>query len=106
MVIYDDAGLYLAAQTTIQSKIAAIDAIIDALLISAATSAGKAHITSYSLNSGQTQINTSLRGTAAVAEAIKEFEYIKNKYIAKLNGNGRVSRAIDGGNLIGPINCR
>ncbi len=104
MIYYENAGLYIESCTSIRAKITAINAIIDALMISAAKSATKAHITEYSLNTGQTQIKTSLRGTSAVMSAIQEMEVLKQMYIARLPNNGRVSRVVDGKNLYGRNN--
>jgi hypothetical protein len=100
MVIYDDAYKYIECQSTIRAQIAAIDNVIGGLLIAAAQSTPKAHITSYSTNTGQTQIKTDLRGAEAVYEAITAFRRLKNAMIAQLKGNGRVKHHVDGKNLL------
>lgn len=104
MITYENAGLYIESCKKIRDKIIAIDAIIDALMLAASKSATRAHITEYSLNTGQTQIRTSLRGTTAVISAIHEMETLKQMYIARLPNNGRVSRVVDGKNLINRTN--
>jgi hypothetical protein len=100
MIYYENAGLYIESCTSIRAKITAINAIIDALMLSAAKAATRAHITEYSLNTGQTHIKTSLRGSKEVTAAIQEMEVLKQMYIARLPNNGRVSRIVDGKNLI------
>lgn len=102
MVVYDSAGIYIESQSTLRAQIKAIDDIIAALLASAVKSAAKAHLTEYSLNTGQTQIKTSLRGTKEIYESIKDFRTLKNAMKAQLNGNGRRMTFVDGKNLIGP----
>lgn len=106
MVTYDNEGLYIQSCTTIRARIVAIEAIIEALLVTAATAATDAHIQEYSLNTGQTQIKTSLRGASSVYDAIANFERLKNQYIKRLPGNGGRTTLVDGKNLIGPRNYR
>lgn len=105
MVIFDSAAIYidnLGGYTTVQDKwkarIAALDAIIDALEISALSAAGRSHLTEYTLNDGQTQIKCMYRSAADIQQAIMDYEGMKNYYINKLNG--RVFRLMDSKNFI------
>lgn len=97
MVIYDSAALYIEAQSGLQAKIIAIDAIIEALLITAVKAATNDNISEYSLNDGQTQIKTVYKGADAVVRSIKEFEKIKQLYVNRLNG--RMIRLVDDKNF-------
>lgn len=97
MVIYDSAALYIEAQSGLQAKITAIDAIIDALLLTAAKAAAGDNISEYSLNDGQTQIKTVYRGTSAVYASIRDFEKLKQMYMSRING--RVIRLVDDKNF-------
>lgn len=106
MVTYDNEFLYIESQQGILNQIKAIDNIISALLITAAKAATNAHITEYSLNTGQTQIKTSLRGVQAITDSIQAWRKLKNSLKYQLKGNGRVTMLVDGKNLIGPRNIR
>lgn len=98
-VIYDSAAGYIESATTIEGRITAIEAIITALLTTAANAAANEYITEYSLDDGQTKIRTAYRGTAAIMASIKSFESLKQYYMNKVNG--RVFRLVDGKNFTG-----
>lgn len=102
MIVYDNFDKFLISCASTKARIVAIDAIIDQLLASAAKGALKSHITEYSLNSGQTQIKTSLRSMKEVQGAVIYFEQLRNIYKSRLPGHGRVSRNVDGRNFRGP----
>ncbi len=93
MLIFDNCGLYIESKAKLVDKIAAIDAVIDALEAQALISAGSSGLSEYQLNDGQTIIKEVYRGSAAIAKAITDFEVIKQRYINKVNG--RVFRAVD-----------
>jgi hypothetical protein len=97
MVVFDSAALYIESQTGIKAKIVAIDAIIDALLVTAAKAATNDHLTEYSLNDGQVQIKSAYRGASAIFNSIKEFEKLKQIYMSRING--RVVRLVDSKNF-------
>lgn len=99
MVTYNSAGVYIESCKTVREKIVAIDAIINALMLTAAKSASNDNILQYSLNDGQTVINTMYRGTKAIFQSIESFERLKQMYINKLNG--RVIRLVDSKNFTG-----
>ena len=99
MVLYNDEYKYIQSQCTIKGQIAAIDAIIGGLIIAASQATGKAHISKYSTNTGQTTFTTELRGAEAVADAITAFRRLRNALKAELKGNGRVKHMVDGKNL-------
>lgn len=94
---FDSADLYIESATSLKDKVAKIDIVITALLATAAKSAANAHITSYSIDNGQTKINAEYAGTAAVFESIKGFETLREYYKQKING--RVFRMMDGKNF-------
>jgi hypothetical protein len=102
MIVYDNFDKFLSTCKKTKDRIAAIDEIIDQLLVSAAKGALKSHITEYSLNTGQTQIKTVLTSMKDVKDAILFFEQLRNLYISRLPGHGRVVRFVDGKNLRGP----
>lgn len=97
MITYSSASIYIESQTSLNSKITAIDAIISALLTTAATAASNEHITEYQLDDGQVKIRTSYRGAQAVFASIKAFEELKQFYVNKKTG--RVVRLVDSKNF-------
>lgn len=104
MITYDTVGLYLETATTNQEKITAIDAIISALLTTAANAAGNENISEYSLNDGQVIIKTNYRGVESIYKSIAAFRKLRQEYINMING--RVVRLVDGKNFIGNTNLR
>src|SRR5688572_712849 len=92
-VIFDSAALYIETATTLQGKIQKIDAIIAALETAALKAAGTGNITEYTLDNGQTKIQTMYRSPEAVQSSINAFEKIRQRYINQLNG--RVVRLVD-----------
>lgn len=96
-VYFDSCGLYIASCRSINAKLAAIDVIIDTLLVTAADSAGVADLSEYSLNDGQTIIRTIYKGTQAVMDAIMAFEKLKIYYQSKVTG--RMVRLVDSKNF-------
>lgn len=100
MVIYDSADIYIASQTSLRAKIAAIDAVIIALINTCLKAAATGNVTEYNLDTGQTKIKTMYRSPKEVSEAITAFETVKNYYVNQLNG-GRRLKLVDSKNLIG-----
>lgn len=96
-VVFDSAAAYVESCKTLKDKIAAIDAIIDALETTALKAASTGNITSYSLDDGQTRINTVYRNAAEVEASISAFEKIKQRYINRLNGHR--TRLVDSKNF-------
>lgn len=89
MAYYTTSGLYIQSKTTLKARIAAIDAIIDALMLMAAESPSSANYSEYYLDDGQTRITTKYRSVMDVQQGIAAFEKIKNKYVNQLNGRVR-----------------
>lgn len=102
-VYFDSEGLYIESYATNLEKITAINAIQDALLSTAMRAASTGNMTEYMLNDGQTIIKTVYRSAAAVMEAWKSWESIKQVYVNRING--RMVRLVDSKNFIlnGPI---
>ena len=94
---FDSADLYIETATSLKDKVKKIDEVIAALLVTATKSAANAHITSYSIDNGQTKINAEYAGTEAVFASIKAFETLREYYKQKING--RVFRLVDGKNF-------
>lgn len=93
MVIFDSTQIYIESKTSIDAKIAAISAVIDALFLTAASSAANGDVTEYWLDDGQTKIKEVFRGPSAVMGSIKVYEQMKQYYINQKNG--RKVRLVD-----------
>ena len=94
---FDTCGLYIQSATSIQAKIAAIDAIIDALIVQSADAVLTQNLSEYQLNDGQTIIKQVYRGEKGITDAILAFEQMKYRYVRRLNGG--VYRAVDSKNF-------
>lgn len=92
-MVYESADLYIASCCGNEAKIAAIEAIQDALLTTALKAASKASISQYSLNDGQTIIQTTYRNSKEIQDSYMAFEAIKQMYINRCIG--RVVRLVD-----------
>jgi hypothetical protein len=98
MAIYDSELAYIESCRTIKERIAALDKIIDALLLTATKAAVNENITEYSLNPGQTVIKTTYRGMEAIEKSITSFIRLRNIMAKSLNGTG-VIRLVDSKNF-------
>jgi hypothetical protein len=100
MVIFNSASLYIASKTTLNQKIQAVEALIDALddvQLDAVTNENKSM---YILDDGQTKVQVNYRGGKAMEEYRFLLEQRLQRYINKLNG--RSFRAIDGHSINRP----
>ena len=102
-VYYDSASIYIDSRSSDRAKIAAINSIIDKLLILAASAAenpsGPVIIDEYEINDGQSKIRTRYRSFDDIQKSITAFEKLKQIYVNRLNG--RVMRAVDSKNMTG-----
>lgn len=95
MILYKSELAYLQSCTTLKAKIAAIDAIIDGIMMAAATSAPNADIQEIWLNDGQSQVKTVYRGN--VDTIIAGWERLRNMYLQRLTGS--MTRLMDSKNF-------
>jgi len=97
--IYEKDSSYIQSQTTIEAKVAAIDAIVDALMTQALTLAQQGEpVTEFMLNDGQTIIKAVYRSPEQVYKSIEVLEKLRNYYT---NTGRRNIRMINWRNLIG-----
>lgn len=98
--VYTSEGVYITSRTSNEQKIAAIDAIIDALYAQLLVLAGQeAPILEYMLNDGQTTIKSVYQTPDSITRVINMLEAQRNMYINRING--RCIRMIPTNNLIG-----
>lgn len=87
MATYCSETVYVYSVTDLEARLTRIDTVITALeqamIDSGASSSG---ISGYSLDDGQTKINTTYRDVGAIAESISKWELIRERIINKLNG--------------------
>lgn len=100
MVLYDSEFDYIESKSDARSKITAIDAIISALLTSAAKAALSEDVQEYWLDDGQTKIKTVRRSVGAITKSISELRKLKQTYMAQING--RIISLRGGKNFTGP----
>ncbi len=99
-VAFESDRAYLQSCTTVEDKIAACDAIIDALFTQMlALAQQESPIQEYMLNDGQTIIKAIYRDAKQITMSIDALTKIRNRYA---NQGRRVMHMIDGKNLIGP----
>ena len=78
--------LYIESATCLLDKIARYDTIILALEGQALVAAGDSNIGEYSLDDGQIKIKTLYRDMVSITKAIFNFEQLRGRAFAKLQG--------------------
>jgi hypothetical protein len=101
MVEYFSTTQYIESASSLQEKIAKIDALINVMFTTATTAATGDNIGEYYLDDGQTIVRTTYRGVDAVTRSIKELQKLRDFLQATLNRNvnGSVIRLVDSSNL-------
>ena len=85
---------FINCRTDLQSKIQAIDILIDKMFIACTESIDGAGvgIGQYSLDDGQVKINTTYRSVEQVKAGIDSLEQLKQMYVNRLRGRVGVLR--------------
>lgn len=85
---------YLESQDSVKGKINAINALIDAMIISMAEHAIGAGSTigEYALDDGQVKVKTVYRSITEVSNGIETLEKMKQLYINRFNGRKIILR--------------
>lgn len=99
MVTFESIAGYLGTCSGNQAKIDALDAIIDSMLIAAATAAESAHLDEYWFDDGHVKIRTKYRNVTELQLGIKNMETLKQMYINRTVG--RMVRRMDSSNFNG-----
>lgn len=97
MAVYNSYIDFLAIKTGAAAKITAIDAIIDALLLTVLKAVEKGNVSEYMLNDGQSIIKTVYRSPIQVTETIEALRMVRQQYMNDITG--RVHRAASGDNV-------
>jgi tetrahydromethanopterin S-methyltransferase subunit B len=85
-MIYDSPELYLEDSTSIKDKIARIDTLIASMYNAADKAALTGSVDFYSIDDGQSKIQTKYKGVDAIIEQIKGLEKLRTMYMNKING--------------------
>ena len=99
MTTFEKATDYIASCTTTTARIAAVEAIITQLLVSAATLAESGHIDEYWLNDGQVQIRCKYRSMVDLERSVLAFRRLAIMF--RNDKTGRVTRLVDASNFNG-----
>lgn len=99
MTTFQKASEFIDSCSSLNEKIAAIDAIISQLLIAAANGAESGHLNEYWLNDGQVQIRCKYTSMSQIERSILSFERLRNLYVNRKAG--RVFRLVDAANFNG-----
>lgn len=91
---------YIIDSANLKIRYDRIQAIIAALETQQLLVAGMSDALSYSLDDGQTRISTTYRSSSDIAAAIKNYEQISERILAKITGT-RIIRLADAGTIQG-----
>ena len=105
MVVFDSALIYIDSASDLRDELCRINTILKGLKNAMASAASGVLHEAYSLDTGQTKVNTTYRSLKDITDAILFFEQRKHITLADLN-KSRVMRLVDGRNFIGPKNFR
>ena len=83
---------YIKSKSTLDSKIAAIELLIDEMLLNSLEAIGNSGTASYSLDDGQMKVMTQYRSVTEVTAGVKALEKILQMYINQRNGHLTVLR--------------
>lgn len=83
---------YIQSKASLTAKIIAIEALIDAMLLSSIEAIENSGTASYSMDDGQMKVMTQYRSMSEVTAGIKELEKIKQIYVNRRNGNVTILR--------------
>lgn len=91
MIIYT-VSEYIQSKTSLNSKICAIEALIDQMLVNAVEAIDNSGTASYSMDDGQMKVTTNYRSVDEITSGIKNLEKIKQMYVNRRNGHTVVLR--------------
>lgn len=97
MLYFDSCDLYIESKTTIADRIAAVEAVIQAMESALLKAAAGQDISEYQLNDSQTIIKVTNRDVGSITKSMNALIALKNYWINRYNG--RVVRAMDSKNF-------
>jgi hypothetical protein len=96
---YQKLDLNLEVCENARDKITKIDAIIDTLLTTAATSVARGNVARYELDTGQTRTKVEYTSPKEVADTVEMYRRLRKYYENDIVP--RVIKAVDGGSMRG-----
>lgn len=98
-VIFETVTDYIESCQTQEQRIAALDAVIDKLILTATKAAESGHIDEYWFDDGHVKIRNKYRNVSQVEQAIMAFQRLRDLYANRKNG--RMVRLMDSSNFTG-----
>lgn len=86
-VLYFSLNANFQTCTSLEDRIAKIDAIIDELFNTALRSVANGDVIEYDIDTGQTKQKVQYSSAMQVSNAIQAYENIRQRYVNKLLGN-------------------
>lgn len=83
---------YIESRESLDAKIAAINALIDAMLLNTIDTIDDSGTMSYSMDDGQMKVTTQYRSTTDITKGIRSLERLKQIYISRRDGSITVLR--------------
>lgn len=83
---------YLECKPELAAKAAAIEKIIDDMLLQVANNIGNSGVIEYQYDDGQAKIKMTYRGIDSMKDAIMQLEQLKQMYLNRLRGRVQVLR--------------
>lgn len=83
---------YITSKESLDSKILAIESLIDSMLLNAVGAIDNSGFASYSVDTGQSKITTEYRSIDDISKGIKSLEKILQMYINRRNGHITILR--------------
>lgn len=83
---------YIQSKTTLDARIAAVESLIDSMLLNSIEAIDNGGTASYSMDDGQMKVTTEYRSVKDISAGIKALEKILQIYINRRNGHVTVLR--------------
>lgn len=83
---------YIQSRSSLDAKIAAIEALIDAMLLNTIDTIDDSGTMAYTMDDGQMKVTTQYRSTTDITNGIRSLERLKNVYVSRRDGSITILR--------------
>lgn len=83
---------YIQSKESLDAKIAAIELLIDDMIVSMAEGIGNSGTASYSMDDGQMKVMTQYRSVNEIANGVRALEKMLQMYMNRRNGSVTILR--------------
>jgi len=83
---------YIQSKPTLDAKIAAIESLIDAMILNSIEAVDNSGTASYSMDDGQMKVTTMYRSVKEITQGVRALEQMLQMYINRRNGHITVLR--------------